>query len=119
MVSLLKKMQSYDNLGNFQIFAGINNFSSTPSKEWFQTDAVLRVSLGNFLFFLIFALIMIGIKDQNDKRDAWHHGCWIAKLVIWALLIVLMFFVPNIVITIYGTFYFLTCARNYERRTSY
>ncbi|CAN6452828.1 unnamed protein product [Victoria cruziana] len=81
----------------------INNFSSTPSKEWFQTDAVLRVSLGNFLFFLIFALIMIGIKDQNDKRDAWHHGCWIAKLVIWALLIVLMFFVPNIVITIYET----------------
>ncbi len=30
----------------------INNFHQTPDREWFETDAVLRVSLGNFLFFL-------------------------------------------------------------------
>ncbi|XP_010938752.1 uncharacterized protein [Elaeis guineensis] len=81
----------------------INTFTHTPSKEWFQTDAVLRVSLGSFLFFAIFALMMIGVKDQNDKRDSWHHGGWIAKIVIWVVLIVLMFFLPNIVITIYET----------------
>lgn len=46
---------------------------------------------------------MIGVKDQNDKRDSWHHGGWIVKIIIWALLIVLMFFLPNIVITIYET----------------
>ncbi|KAG9457413.1 hypothetical protein H6P81_001921 [Aristolochia fimbriata] len=79
----------------------INSFSHTPSKEWFQTSAVLRVSLGNFLFFSIFALIMIGVKNQNDKRDSWHHGGWMAKIVIWALLIVLMFFIPNVVISVY------------------
>lgn len=81
----------------------INTFSHTPSKEWFQTDAVLRVSLGNFLFFTIFALMMIGVKDQNDRRDSWHHGGWIAKIAVWALLIVLMFFLPNVIITIYET----------------
>ncbi|XP_009391591.2 uncharacterized protein LOC103977725 [Musa acuminata AAA Group] len=81
----------------------INNFTHAPPKEWFQTNAVLRVSLGNFLFFAIFALLMIGVKDQNDKRDSWHHGGWIVKIIIWALLIVLMFFLPNIVITIYET----------------
>ncbi|XP_072983456.1 uncharacterized protein [Typha latifolia] len=81
----------------------INNFAHTPSKEWFQSNAVLRVSLGNFLFFAIFALMMIGVKDQNDKRDAWHHGGWIAKIAVWAVLIVLMFFLPNIVVTIYET----------------
>ncbi|XP_068659641.1 uncharacterized protein [Aristolochia californica] len=79
----------------------INSFSHTPSKEWFQTSAVLRVSLGNFLFFTIFALMMIGVKNQNDKRNSWHHGGWMAKIVIWALLIVLMFFIPNVVITVY------------------
>ncbi|KAG1371003.1 putative serine incorporator [Cocos nucifera] len=47
--------------------------------------------------------MMIGVKDQNDKRDAWHHGGWIAKIIIWVVLIVLMFFLPNIVITIYET----------------
>ncbi|KAJ9700214.1 hypothetical protein PVL29_005844 [Vitis rotundifolia] len=77
--------------------------SHTHSTEWYQQEAVLRVSLGNFLFFAIFALIMIGVKDQNDRRDSWHHGGWVAKMVIWVLLIILMFFVPNVVISIYGT----------------
>ncbi|KAL3505854.1 hypothetical protein ACH5RR_031236 [Cinchona calisaya] len=81
-------------------FSWIN--TSDQPKEWFQIQAVLRVSLGNFLFFGILALIMIGIKDQNDRRDSWHHGGWLAKMVIWALLVILMFFLPNVVITIYG-----------------
>ncbi|KAL6955481.1 hypothetical protein U1Q18_050157, partial [Sarracenia purpurea var. burkii] len=77
--------------------------SGTHSKEWYQMEAVFRVSLGNFLFFAILALVMIGVKDQNDRRDSWHHDGWIAKLVIWVLLTTLMFFMPNEVITIYGT----------------
>uniref|UniRef100_A0A0D6R1S6 Serine incorporator n=1 Tax=Araucaria cunninghamii TaxID=56994 RepID=A0A0D6R1S6_ARACU len=79
----------------------INDFSHTPSTEWFQTDAVLRVSLGNFLFFTILALVMIGIKTQNDIRDGWHHGGWIVKMICWSLLIILMFFLPNPVISVY------------------
>ena len=67
---------------------GIN--SSTHTKAWFQQQAVLRVSFGNFLFFAILALIMIGVKDQNDRRDSWHHGGWVAKMVIWILLVILI-----------------------------
>ena len=89
-------------LNSFFLFTGINTFSETPSKEWFQVEAVLRVSLGNFLFFVIFAVTMIGVKDQNDRRDSWHHGGWTAKIVIWVLLIVLMFFLPNGIIDFYG-----------------
>ncbi|XP_039071140.1 serine incorporator 3-like isoform X1 [Hibiscus syriacus] len=77
--------------------------SSTHPKAWYQEQAVLRVSLGNFLFFVILALIMIGVKDQNDRRDSWHHGGWTAKMVIWILLVILMFFLPNVIITVYGT----------------
>ncbi|GLU08813.1 hypothetical protein SLE2022_257000 [Rubroshorea leprosula] len=77
--------------------------TSTHTEEWFKEQAVLRVSLGNFLFFAILALIMIGVKDQNDRRDSWHHGGWIAKMVIWLLLVILMFFLPNVVISVYGT----------------
>lgn len=75
--------------------------SSTQTKTWYQEQAVLRVSLGNFPFFAILALIMIGVKDQNDRRDSWHHGGWTAKMVIWILLVILMFFLPNVVITVY------------------
>lgn len=78
------------------------NTSDNLSDQWFQTQAVLRVSMGNFLFFGTLALIMIGVKDQNDKRDALHHGGWIAKMVIWTLLIILMFFLPNAVLDVYG-----------------
>ncbi|XP_022767765.1 serine incorporator 3-like isoform X1 [Durio zibethinus] len=77
--------------------------TSTHTKAWFQQQAVLRVSLGSFLFFAVLALIMVGVKDQNDRRDSWHHGGWIAKMVIWLLLVILMFFLPNVVITVYGT----------------
>jgi len=68
------------------------------------------VSLGNFLFFGFLALIMIGVKDQNDRRDSWHHGGWTAKIVVWLLLLVLSFFLPDIIILVYGMFcrlYFL------------
>ncbi|XP_054804504.1 uncharacterized protein LOC129307673 [Prosopis cineraria] len=78
------------------------NTSGTRSEEFLQVQAVLRVSLGNFLFFSILAVIMIGVKDRNDKRDSWHHGGWIAKIVIWVLLVVLMFFLPDAVILVYG-----------------
>ncbi|KAF5203757.1 Serine incorporator [Thalictrum thalictroides] len=83
------------------MYTGINTSTTHHSKEWYQESAVFRVSLANFLFFSAFSLVMIGVKDQNDKRDALHHGGWIFKIVIWALLIVLMFFLPNVIITIY------------------
>ncbi|XP_062108457.1 uncharacterized protein LOC133819275 [Humulus lupulus] len=83
-------------------FPWISHSEAHP-KEWYQIQAVLRLSLGNFLFFGIFALIMIGVKDQNDRRDSWHHGGWIAKMVIWLILVVLAFFIPNAIISFYGT----------------
>uniref|UniRef100_I1M155 Serine incorporator 3 n=1 Tax=Glycine max TaxID=3847 RepID=I1M155_SOYBN len=83
-------------------FPWIGGTSDTNTTEWYQAQAVLRVSLGNFLFFGILALIMIGVKDQNDRRDSWHHGGWTAKIVIWLLLVVLAFFLPDAIILVYG-----------------
>jgi hypothetical protein len=62
------------------LHAGINHFSQTLDREWFETDAVLRVSLGKFLFFTILTVIMASIKDQKAPRDEVHHGGWIAKI---------------------------------------
>ncbi|KAL0397172.1 UNVERIFIED_CONTAM: putative serine incorporator [Sesamum calycinum] len=79
----------------------INHFHQTPDREWFETDAVLRVSLGNFLFFTILAMFMIGVKNQKDPRDSLHHGGWMMKIICWCILVILMFFLPNGIISFY------------------
>lgn len=81
----------------------INSFHSTPNREWFETDAVLRVSLGNFLFFTILAILMIGVKNQKDPRDSMHHGGWMMKIICWCLMVIFMFFLPNGIISFYET----------------
>ncbi|KAF7845560.1 putative serine incorporator [Senna tora] len=81
----------------------INHFAHTPSREWFETDAVLRVSLGNFIFFTILAIMMIGVKSQKDPRDNLHHGGWMMKIICWFLLVIFMFFLPNEIINLYET----------------
>ncbi|XP_038994304.1 probable serine incorporator [Hibiscus syriacus] len=79
----------------------INQFHKTPNRECFETDAVLRVSLGNFLFFTILSFLMIGVKKHKDPRDGLHHGGWMMKIFCWFILVILMFFVPNEIINFY------------------
>ncbi|XP_015570894.1 probable serine incorporator isoform X1 [Ricinus communis] len=79
----------------------INHFHKTPDREWFETDAVLRVSLGNFLFFTILATLMVGVKSQKDPRDGLHHGGWMMKIICWCVLVIFMFFLPNEIVSFY------------------
>ncbi|KAJ8755485.1 hypothetical protein K2173_019283 [Erythroxylum novogranatense] len=79
----------------------INHFHKTPDREWFETDAVLRVSLGNFLFFTILATIMVGVRNQKDPRDGLHHGGWMAKIICWCLVVIFTFFLPNEIVGFY------------------
>ncbi|MCO5579600.1 hypothetical protein L7F22_033457 [Adiantum nelumboides] len=73
--------------------------STARSNEWLEMQVVLRVSLGSFLFFALLSLLMIGVKDQKDWQDS---GGWTTKLIGWFLSSILMFFLPNGVITAYG-----------------
>ncbi|XP_062007804.1 uncharacterized protein LOC133724909 isoform X3 [Rosa rugosa] len=83
----------------------INHFHQIPDREWFKTEAVLRVSLGNFLFFTILSVVMIGMMSQKDPRDSIHHGGWMMKATYWFLLVIFsLFFKPNGIISFYGVF---------------
>ncbi|GJP70612.1 hypothetical protein CLOP_g1529 [Closterium sp. NIES-67] len=73
-----------------------------PDSAWFQEQAVLRVSLGTSLFFVLLALLLLNVQLQSDYRDAWHHGGWWLKLVAWLLLLVVAFLVPDSVVSAYG-----------------
>ncbi|KAK9835016.1 hypothetical protein WJX81_004736 [Elliptochloris bilobata] len=74
-----------------------------PSERWYGQQAVYRVSLGNFLFFGLMALAMVGVRLKSDKRDQYlQHGGWFVKIALWLLFNVLAFFLPVGMVNAYG-----------------
>lgn len=74
-----------------------------PSDKWFGQQAVYRISMGNFLFFGVLSLALLGVKHKNDKRDQLlHHGNWLVKLGLWLLFSALPFFFPNNIVMGYA-----------------
>jgi len=57
--------------------------------------AVHRICFALCLFHAILGLSLIGVKDTRDKRAAIQNGWWGPKVLLWILLIVVSFFIPN------------------------
>ncbi|KAH8828194.1 serine incorporator/TMS membrane protein [Flagelloscypha sp. PMI_526] len=57
--------------------------------------AVHRVCFALALFHSLLSLSLIGIKDTRDKRAAIQNGWWGPKVLLWWILIVVSFFIPN------------------------
>ncbi|KAL2969756.1 hypothetical protein AAZX31_15G098700 [Glycine max] len=46
-------------------------------------------------------------STSSSELGKFHHGGWTAKIVIWLLLVVLAFFLPDAVILVYGILLYL------------
>jgi len=57
--------------------------------------AVHRICFALCLFHAILGLSLIGVKDTRDKRAALQNGWWGPKVLLWVLLVVVSFFIPN------------------------
>lgn len=55
---------------------------------------VYRIWLAYFLFFLLLALLMLGVKSSKDPRAGIHKGFWFFKILILIGAIVGCFFIP-------------------------
>ncbi|KAI8570993.1 hypothetical protein RHMOL_Rhmol01G0082200 [Rhododendron molle] len=71
-------------------------------KECLGTEGVLRVSLGCFIFYSIMFLSTVGTSKLYGGRELWQSGWWSAKILLMIGLTVVPFFVPSIVIRLYG-----------------
>jgi hypothetical protein len=108
----------------------VHGAGSEHSPEWYGQQAVYRVSMGNFvsflllscmqtfcmhgppasplgallqLFFGIMALAMVGVRYKSDKRDVYlQHGGWFVKIALWLLCGVLPFLFPVGFVNGYG-----------------
>lgn len=57
--------------------------------------AVYRVLFAQTMFFLLFAVVMLGVKSSRDGRAAIQNGFWAIKYLILIGLTVGAFFIPE------------------------
>lgn len=57
--------------------------------------AVYRVSFAMSMFFLVFSLLMIGVKTSKDPRGAVHNGFWFFKILSIVGIMVGAFYIPE------------------------
>ncbi|KAG6844290.1 hypothetical protein H0H87_008159, partial [Tephrocybe sp. NHM501043] len=57
--------------------------------------AVHRICFALTLLHFILGLSLIGIRDTRDKRAAIQNGWWGPKVLLWLILVVVSFFIPN------------------------
>jgi len=57
--------------------------------------AVHRVCFALFLFHSLLSLSLIGVTESRDKRAAIQNGWWGPKVLLWFVLVIVTFFIPN------------------------
>ncbi|KAF9223512.1 TMS membrane protein/tumor differentially expressed protein [Gyrodon lividus] len=57
--------------------------------------AVHRVCFALSLFHAVLGVSLIGVKESRDKRAAIQNGWWGPKVLLWLLLVIVTFFIPN------------------------
>ncbi|THH04430.1 hypothetical protein EW145_g5522 [Phellinidium pouzarii] len=57
--------------------------------------AVHRICFALSLFHVILGTSLIGVKDTRDMRAAIQNGWWGPKVLLWLILVVVSFFIPN------------------------
>ena len=56
--------------------------------------AVYRIEFATVMFFLLLAIIMLGVKSSRDPRSGIQNGFWAIKFLILIGIIVGAFFIP-------------------------
>ncbi|KAF9234123.1 serine incorporator/TMS membrane protein [Melanogaster broomeanus] len=57
--------------------------------------AVHRICFALSLFHAILSLSLVGVTESRDKRAALQNGWWGPKVLLWLVLVVATFFIPN------------------------
>ncbi|KAG1773566.1 serine incorporator/TMS membrane protein [Suillus occidentalis] len=66
--------------------------------------AVHRICFALSLFHAILSMSLIGVKESRDKRAAIQNGWWGPKVLLWILLVVISFFIPNEFFMFWGNY---------------
>ncbi|KAJ3142239.1 hypothetical protein HDU90_004512 [Geranomyces variabilis] len=73
-----------------------------PKGDCYGNLAVYRICFATTIFHLLMAGIMYDVRSSRDFRSSIQNGYWAWKLLAWAGLVVLNFFIPNEVFMFVG-----------------
>ena len=59
------------------------------------------------MFHILLAAALFGVQSTRDKRSQLQNGYWGPKMIAWAALIVLSFFIPNGFFMVWGNYFAL------------
>lgn len=74
---------------------------------WF---AVHRINFALALFHFVLGFLLIGVQNTRDSRAALQNGFWGPKVAVWAVLVVLTFFIPEGFFLVWGNYFALVGA---------
>jgi hypothetical protein len=77
---------------------------SCPAGNCYGWVAVHRINFALGMFHLVLALLLLGIRSSKDPRAGIQNGFWGPKIIIWLLLIVLSFLIPDGFFMIWGNY---------------
>lgn len=60
------------------------------------------------MFFFVMFMTTVGTSRKDDPRDRWHSGWWPVKSILWITFTIVPFFLPSVVIQLYGEVLFFT-----------
>ncbi|TGZ82945.1 putative membrane protein TMS1 [Ascodesmis nigricans] len=72
--------------------------------------AVHRINFALGVFHAILAALLIGVRSSRNGRAAIQNGYWGPKIVVWLLLIVLTFLIPERFFIVWGNYFALAGA---------
>ncbi|CAG8605800.1 8191_t:CDS:2 [Diversispora eburnea] len=66
--------------------------------------AVHRICFAFSFFHFILGLLVLKVNDTRDKRASIQNGWWGPKILLWLLLIIISFFIPNQFFMFWGNY---------------
>ena len=64
-------------------------------KQCYGYIAVQRINFALGLFHFLLAMLLLGVRSSRDGRAALQNGFWGPKIIVWLVLVVLTFFIPE------------------------
>lgn len=78
---------------------------SCPEGKCYGVLAVHRINFSLGLLHLILAGLLMGVRSKKQKRASIQDGFWILKIIAWAFIVMIAFFINDMFFIFWGNYF--------------